>query len=194
MPDLFKCSVKREMKFLFDEDSFYDMLRYTKKRYKIARSMKTEQTDFYYDTPVFSLLKNNITLRIRKTEEEYFLQIKRYQDLTYGIYTTTESESVFAHLPKILKGSELELGSSHTYEMLGKLKTNRKTMQLPDGTIIRFDISEYFDKIDYEIKMQFSDYPPEELVTRLSEHSHQSCSKYNRFIEAYENAKIRIAK
>lgn len=118
-----------------------------------------EQTNYYYDTEDLSLSDRHITCRVRKTDNECFLQVK----LPNGAdYSRIELEKKLGdEVPRDLS-AELLNALAGEYEqlpdvrLLGALKTTRRVKRF-EGAEIDLDQSSYFGKTDFELEIEFTD-------------------------------------
>lgn len=115
------------------------------------------QTNYYYDTDELTLSGRRITVRVREIDGEFFLQIKLP---TKREFSRVELERKLDHLPETLSGEMLKQISGEdmpdNVRKLGKLFTKRLVKRF-DGGEIDLDMSEYFDKRDFEIEIEFTD-------------------------------------
>lgn len=183
--------VEREMKFLVDEDKFYEMLSFARKKFSDAELLRITQINYYYDTPIFSLAKQNITLRVREINKVFCLQVKKNKETVDGIRIADEIEKKLEYLPKKINGKSVDLDPYKTYELLGKLVTNRKRFLLEDGTKIDFDINESQGKKDYEIELEIIETIPEEFVSKINVESCKHEGKYKRFLNCVKGVQCR---
>lgn len=122
------------------------------------------QTNYYFDTPAFSLKKLRMALRIREKNGSFTLTLKEpHQD---GILETNQritreaamkllaNESfIDGEVKDALANKRLPLRS---IQYLGKIQTNRAEIRYNEGILV-FDHSSYLDTEDYELEYEVSD-------------------------------------
>lgn len=114
------------------------------------------QTNYYYDTDELTLSGRRITVRVREIDGEFFLQVKLP---TKTEFSRVELERRLDNLPETLSGEVLKQMSGEDMpdvKRLGKLFTKRLVKRF-DGGEIDLDLSEYFEKRDFEIEIEFTD-------------------------------------
>ncbi|MDE7398699.1 MAG: CYTH domain-containing protein [Oscillospiraceae bacterium] len=140
------------------ENEFKIML--TKAEYEQILAMyefdKIVQTNHYFDTDELEMSAKHTTVRVRELGDKYFLQVKLPTEVRYSRVEFCEeldgiSESISSKRLKSLTGADFP-----DVCRLGTLKTTRNIHKF-DGGEIDLDCSEYFDVIDYELEIEFSD-------------------------------------
>lgn len=115
------------------------------------------QTNYYFDTEGLELSERRITARVREINGEFFLQMKMP---TNKDFSRIELEQRLEDLPEEISGETLSRLSGcaglPNVKRLGKLFTKRLAKRF-SGAEIDLDLSEYFDKRDYEIEIEFTD-------------------------------------
>ena len=114
------------------------------------------QTNYYYDTDELKLSERSITVRVREIDGEFFLQVKLP---TKKEFSRVELSEKLDTLPEELSGkllSEISGEDIPDVKRLGKLFTKRLVKGF-DGAEIDLDMSEYFEKADYEVEIEFTD-------------------------------------
>ena len=115
------------------------------------------QTNHYFDTDDLELSACRITVRVREIDGEYFLQMKLPTDREFS---RIEIEQKLPGLPENIWGPALSAFSGvdglPSVKRLGKLFTKR-SVKLFNGAELDLDMSEYFDKRDYEVEIEFTD-------------------------------------
>lgn len=114
------------------------------------------QVNHYYDTDDLQMSARHITVRVRELDGRFFLQMK----LPTGTeHSRVELSKELESLPETLSAEELtELSGVDCPEAkhIGTLKTTRSVWKF-DGGELDLDRSEYFDKTDYELEIEFTD-------------------------------------
>lgn len=115
------------------------------------------QTNYYYDAENLELSARKITARVREINGEFLLQMKLP---TGNDFSRIELEKRLENLPDAIPGETLsELSKTDGLPdagLLGRLFTKRLVKRF-SGAEIDLDLSEYFDKRDYEIEIEFTD-------------------------------------
>ncbi len=148
------------------------------------------QTNYYYFDNTGELSKRHITVRVREIDDKYFLQIKAHKNPGEALQISEESEFALDSLPETISAEDAyEYIGVHTggLSLLGNLITCRHSLMWADGVEICLDKSEYFDRIDYEIEVEYTgDFPPA-LMTELNglgvEFKEKTKGKYSRFVK-----------
>ncbi len=179
------------------ENEFKTML--DEKQYNSIKELydwdgEINQTNYYYDTENFDLIKKSVTCRIRKIKGEYYLQMKLPNK---GEYSRTELEREIDGLPETLSGkllSELSgMKNLPDVKLIGELSTLRLVKKFA-GMEIDLDKSRYFGKTDYELELEFTEneYAAKELFNSLKEKAGIDSNdiicngKIRRFMREYE--------
>lgn len=140
------------------ENEFKIML--TKAEYERILAMyefdRIVQINHYFDTDELEMSAKHTTVRVRELGGKYFLQVKLPTEVRYSRVEFCEElgeipETVSAERLKSLTGADFP-----EVRRLGTLKTTRNIYKF-DGGEIDLDCSEYFDVIDYELEIEFSD-------------------------------------
>lgn len=152
--------IEIEFKNLLTKDEFLKL----QKAFQIAESMFIEQTNYYFETPSFSLKNSGGALRIRQKSHSFVLTLKMRQAIGHlEIHQKlTESEAT-----KILKTSQIPDGEVIEYLMaeniiienlalLGDLTTRRVELPYENGLLV-LDHSTYLNHEDYELEYEVTD-------------------------------------
>ena len=152
------------------------------------------QINHYYDTDDLLMSSLHITVRVREIDGKYFLQEKLPGEAQYS---RVELEKPLEFLPDVIGVGDLPDSPSLDVtgiKRLGQLKTVRNVHRFEGGEI-DLDKSEYFDKTDYEIEIEFLDENNarkvlEEIKKKLDikPNSEVCAGKIRRFLEEYKNA------
>lgn len=145
--------IEKELKQLINM-STYDILI---NRFKWDK--KINQTNYYYMDSKKILLKDKITVRIRKIGTELKLQIKVPINITKGFHIKQEFEKQVYEVPKVINDTFISNcihnEISEVY-LLGKLKTERFIVN-SGKNLICLDKSFFWGKIDYEIEIEIEE-------------------------------------
>lgn len=150
------------------------------------------QTNYYYDTDFLELSERSITVRVREIDGEFFLQMKLP---TKKEFSRVELSEKLEALPEELSGnllSEMSGEEIPNVKQLGKLFTKRLAKRF-DGAEIDLDMSEYFEKSDYEVEIEFTDEDKAREILKkirsvIGERSESVIckGKIRRFLEEYQ--------
>lgn len=150
-------NIEIEAKVLIDEEGFEKV----KRTYEDYANSAYIQTNYYIDTPDFSLRKNGIGLRIRCFENKYVMTLKtplseglleKTEKITKEEYKAMRDKDIFPENKiksfLIMLGIEVE-----TLKILTSLKTERIDIAFETG-LFSIDKNEYQGKIDYELEKE----------------------------------------
>lgn len=147
------------------------------------------QTNYYYAAKTDCLAKNRITVRIREKDGAYKLQVKRHKNRENGLHISEESEFSAECAPQTIdEKTAFETIGIETGELqkIGALTTLRHSFMWDEYTEICLDKSTYFDRVDYEIEVEYQNEMPEKLMAELSDlgvdFSKPVKGKYSRFL------------
>lgn len=154
------------------------------------------QTNHYYDTDELQLSKMHITCRVRETKNGCFLQMKFPAAREFS---RVELEKPLDSLPETLSSGELLCPEGFDklpdVKRLGALSTTRSVKQF-DGAELDLDRSEYLDKTDFELEIEFTDEAAaRSLLGEIAEKlniqpgSDVCTGKVRRFLEEYNRQK-----
>lgn len=153
--------IEIEYKSLLSKEKFLELnaLFFTEK------TLPFEQTNYYFDTPNFSLKEKGMGLRVRRLAERMELTLKEPLPDQTGLLETTDylnhkaditdlttpttwpESEVFARLSQVfLNFSELELKA--------ELTTRRLEKKLSPDILLVLDESWYHGQHDYELEME----------------------------------------
>ena len=150
------------------------------------------QVNHYYDTDDLQMSERHITVRVRELNDKFFLQMKLPANAEFS---RVELEKELNGVPEILAGFVLTAVfdvDCPELKHIGTLKTTRSIWKF-DGGEIDLDFSEYFDKSDYELEIEFTDEKKARSVLSeikeklgISESSEVCTGKVRRFLEEYK--------
>ena len=181
--------IENEFKLMLTEEQYEKLL--------LLYDFKTiVQVNHYYDTDDLQMSEQHITVRVRELDGKFFLQMKLPTNVAHSrVELSKELES----LPETLSANELtELSGVDcpTVSHIGTLKTTRSIWEFGGGEI-DLDRSEYFNKTDYELEIEFTDEQAarnilSELTDKLgvSTSSDVCTGKVRRFLEEYKKKRI----
>lgn len=148
--------LERELKSLLTKEEYHHLIRH-------PLLLQTEtsshiQLNYYYDTVDYSLQKQDVTIRVRQTDECLWLEIKKPVEETRGYKVKQEWRYSLDRLPSFidldhhfpaLEGQRALL----TFPLL----TERKSCRVHEHIRIDLDKSMYVGNMDYEIEIEFSE-------------------------------------
>lgn len=115
----------------------------------------TSQTNYYYDTDTQSMRKQNVTVRIRETDESIVGIVKTHLGTeNCSLEEHFATKSVPANL--VWKGTALFLK--------GSLKTDRCRLALSDTLTLMLDRNCYLDTEDYELELEYDEHSSEKAI------------------------------
>lgn len=176
--------IENEFKIMLTEKQYEELL--------VSYDFKTiVQTNHYFDTKDLQMSARHITVRVRELDGKFFLQMKLPTEVNFSrVELSRELES----LPETLSGEELTSLSGvecPAVKRIGALKTTRSIWKF-DGGELDLDRSEYFDKTDHELEIEFTDEGSARAVLSeitqkhgVSPGSDICIGKVRRFIEEY---------
>lgn len=150
--------------------------------------------NYYFDSEDFFCFRRNITVRVRKlNNNEYKLQVKT--PIKNSCFTTKKEISKnLTQLPQNITYQMLyemgidceEFDKNLVLTNLGNLKTIRESLYL-NKCIVYLDKSIYFSTIDLELEIEFNDeqgyFDAKEIINNLGlSVKNKSIGKYNRFL------------
>ena len=148
------------------------------------------QTNHYYTDPTGELSRRHIMVRVREIDGKYCVQVKAHKNPGEALQICEENEFPIDALPEaISKEDAFKYTGVRTGDLalLGDLTTLRHSLMWCQGVEICLDKSEYFDRVDYEIEVEYTgDFPPQlmdELRDLGVEFKEKSKGKYTRFVK-----------
>lgn len=150
--------------------------------------VKHQVNNYYFDENG-ELGKRHTVVRVREKDGKCAVQIKAHKNPGEALQICEETEFPIDGVPEEIfaddakKYTGLDVG---TLTRAGSLDTLRHSLMWADGVEICLDKSEYLDRCDYEIEVEYTgDFPPqlmEELNSLGVEFKEKSVGKYTRFI------------
>ena len=177
--------IENEFKIMLTEEQYEKLL-------EIYDFKTIEQVNHYYDTDDLQMSARHITVRVRELDGRFLLQMK----LPTGTeHSRVELEKELDGVPEILAGFILTAVfdvDCPELKHIGTLKTTRSVWKF-DGGELDLDCSEYFDKTDYELEIEFTDeQAARAMLSEITEKlgirpSSDVCmGKVRRFLEEYK--------
>lgn len=181
--------IENEFKIMLDRG------QYEKIHALFAWDAEMEQVNSYYDSPRLECSSRHITVRVRSISGENYLQMKLPAEQSgNGAVSRIELEQKVSGLPQKLEPETLKsLSGADLPELtlLGTLSTFRSVKKFP-GAEIDLDRSEYFDVIDYELEVEYTDEAAAEaILAEIGQKVHIDRSapvtgKIRRFLQEYQ--------
>ncbi|WP_430509482.1 CYTH domain-containing protein [Gottfriedia solisilvae] len=152
--------IEIEFKNLLTKDEFTKLQNV----FHITESMFVEQTNYYFETPSFTLKNSGGALRIRQKSHSFVLTLKIRQAIGHLEIHQKLSES---EAMKILETSQIPDGEVKEYlieenikidnlALLGDLTTRRVELPYENGLLV-LDHSTYLNHEDYELEYEVTD-------------------------------------
>ena len=171
-----------EYKALIDEEIYE-----TIKAYYTWDYVK-KQTNYYYFDAEGELSKRHIMVRVREKDNLFKVQVKAHKNPGEALQICEETEFPISALPEIIcsedafKYTGIKTGD---LSLLGSLTTLRHSLMRYENVEICLDKSEYLDRTDHEIEVEYTGEFPVELMDELKslgvEFKEKSKGKYSRF-------------
>lgn len=153
--------IEIEFKNLLTKKEFLQL----KKDLQLVDAAFITQHNDYFDTLDFSLKKQKAGLRIREKQGRFVLTLKEPHEVgRLETHQTLSEEEVQAFMnDRVLKDGDVQSRLVH-FDVnpedlchLGRLTTNRAELEKPNSLLV-LDHSLYFDKEDFELEWEFTDY------------------------------------
>lgn len=134
--------IEREYRYLISKDKFNKLLNYAYEHLQIIPS--DIQINYYYDDDMFSLSKNNISLKVRQIGQLLELQTEKCV-LSQDVLPENEEENKFIQtLPNIIQN----------YSLRGSLVTRRRSFKFSNQFKLYLDENFYLGCVDFEVKIE----------------------------------------
>lgn len=157
--------LETELKTMLDEETYLRIER------MFDWDWVKEQVNSYYTDPMGDLKRNGITLRVRTKDGINKIQVKAHKNAGSPLQICEETEFCADGIPELFTEEQVGemTGIYAPAVLLGSLATLRHSLMYDDSTEICLDRSEYLGKIDYELEVEYTAEPPEELLKALAE-------------------------
>ncbi len=147
------------------------------------------QINNYYFDEAGELAKRHIMVRVREKDNSCAVQVKAHKNPGNALQICEETEFPIDHVPEKISAEDSKRYTGiATGELIriGSLDTLRNSLMWNSSVEICLDKSEYLDKCDYEIEVEYTGDFPDELTDELKklgiEFRDKSVGKYTRFI------------
>ena len=133
-----------EKKMLLSEQEYNCLMD----MFKDIVSESFEQTNYYYDTRLGTMRKQNTTVRIRKKNGCHFGTVKRHDPFND---CSTEEHFLVNHLPRMLM-----IGGERLF-LEGWLTTIRVVVKISPDMTLMLDKNTYMGATDYELELEYGE-------------------------------------
>ena len=144
--------VETEYKRLMEREAFYHLMARIRAAFPDAPVKDAVQVNYYYDTADGLLQAQDITLRIRQTQEGLWLQSKAHFSGPEAYRRSQERRCVIDSVPDSLK---LKGFPGQGFFRQGSLVTHRTRCARQVGLRLDFDVNFYEGIIDFELEAEF---------------------------------------
>lgn len=179
-------NIEKEIKILLSKEDY--------QRVKLLFEWDKEVTQknyYYVNSENITCYCNEPTIRIRKKEGKYKLQIKIGVGKEKScLHVKEEYEKPMFSVPDTISRTELKELTNADFKndvlLIGNLVTCRKTCAIYDNTEISLDKNFYLGIEDYEIEIEYVNNYPNEIMEYLSKNgitsNKPSVGKFSRFM------------
>ena len=172
-----------EYKSLLSEET-YNKIR----EYYHWNWVKHQINNYYFDS-LGELGRRHIMVRVREKDGSFAVQVKAHKNPGEALQICEETEFPIDCVPEKISAEDGERYTGvKTGELscAGSLDTLRHSLMWCEGVEICLDKSEYLDRCDYEIEVEYTGEFPPKLMDELKqlgvEFKEKSVGKYTRFI------------
>lgn len=172
----------------------------TKEKYEnLSRSFKWSKTfkqvNYYYSDKNGISITNNITIRIRKIKNEYFLQVKEPVKKENALSVKKEKECIVDGVYDIIPTeilNKLLVMDLKEVALVGELETERKVNNEYEKTEIVLDKNTYLGIVDYELEVEYQSGADIEQILNLLKEKYKisfnfpCIGKKSRFFRQYQ--------
>ena len=174
-----------EIKSIIDEDTY--------ERVDKAFTWESvkEQENHYYTDAASLLREKRVMVRVRVVDDTAKIQVKVHKNDNSPLQICEENEFETDGAPETIdadtakKITGMDVGE---LRRMGSSVTLRKTFT-HNGSELCLDKTEYFQKTDYEVEMEYSDKMSAELLMKLNSlgvmFDKKSVGKFSRFLDEY---------
>ncbi len=174
-----------EIKSIIDETTYL----------KLQKSFKwneiNEQKNNYYTDRDGILMENRIMVRIRVIDGTGRLQVKRHKNDNSPLQICEENEYAVDGVPETIDVKTAKritgMDTGELY-LMGSAVTLRHSFR-HNGNELCLDKTVYFDKVDYEVEVEYEDKMSAELLMKLTSFgiafNKKSVGKFSRFLAEY---------
>lgn len=178
-----------EIKSLIDEEM------YEKAKKAFDWDSVKEQANHYYTDKEGLLRGKHIMVRIRVVDDEPKIQVKLHKNKESALQICEENEYDIENVPDVIDASTAR---KITGESVGELYRMGKSVTLRhlkrhNGSELCLDKNEYFDKVDYEVEVEYREKMSAELLMKLMQlgisFDKKCVGKFSRFFKEYQKQK-----
>lgn len=175
-----------EIKSIIDEETY-------KKAVKAFKwdSVK-EQVNNYYTDKAGLLREKRIMVRVRVVDGKAKIQVKLHKNAGSPLQICEENEYEIDGVPETLDAETAKkITAMETGELfrMGAAATKRHSLK-HNGSELCLDRTVYFDKVDYEVEVEYEDKMSADLLMKLSSlgvtFNKKCVGKFSRFLAEYE--------
>lgn len=182
--------IEKEIKAIISKDE------YERIKHLFHWDKQINQVNYYYGNSIEST-SMEITIRVRKIENNIYLQVKIPIEYNKALHIKKEFEEKIDFVPNYITKEQLyNLTGQVDYDvkLIGKLSTERY-IHSQNNIEICLDKNNYFNKEDYEIEIEYKDEYPQNCIDILKKNNIDfnihTDGKCIRFMKEYESMKGR---
>lgn len=174
-----------EIKSIIDEETY----RRAEKAFKW--DSKREQINNYYTDRGGVLGENRIMVRVRVVDDVPVIQVKLHKNENSPLQICEENEYEIENVPEVIDAETakritgMEVGELYR---MGSASTVRHSLK-HNGSELCLDKTSYFDKVDYEVEVEYEDKMSADLLMKLTSlgiaFNKKSVGKFSRFLDEY---------
>ena len=181
-----KAMTETEIKSIIDEET------YKKVKKSFNWESKKEQVNNYYTDRGGVLGEHRIMVRIRVVDNIPKIQVKLHKNENSPLQICEENEYEIENVPDVIDAQTakritgMEVGELYR---MGAAATVRRVFT-HNGSELCLDKTTYFDRVDYEVEVEYEDKMSAELLMKLTSlgvaFNKKSVGKFSRFLAEYE--------
>lgn len=175
-----------ELKSIIDEET------YAKVKRAFNWNEVKEQENHYYTDYNGVLRQKRVTVRIRVIDGVPKIQVKQHKNSDSPLQICEETEFMTDGVPEMIDAKTarqitgVEVGELYR---MGAAVTKRRTVKR-GGSELCLDKTKYFDRVDYEVELEYEDKMSAELLMKLTslgvEFNKKCVGKFARFLAEWE--------
>lgn len=152
------------------------------------------QTNYYYGAENCLINGDIPTIRIRKKNQELFLQVKITIAKEGALHIKKEYEKQIEKVKAFISKEELMELTGENFEndvkMIGELETYRKVCRSSENIEVCLDRNRYLDIEDYELELEYSGDYPSNVIDLLKKNGigfeKVAQGKFSRFMQKHK--------
>lgn len=175
-----------EIKSIIDEETYH------KAQKAFHWDSVKEQVNYYYTDREGKLREKRIMVRVRVVDGRAKIQVKFHKNNNSPLQICEENEYEIEGVPEIIdarmakKITGMEVGELFN---MGSAATRRYSLK-HNGSELCLDKTSYFDKVDYEIEVEYEEKMSADLLMKLTTlgvaFNKKCVGKFSRFLSEYE--------